>query len=43
MMILNLSKEMLAKPIMTKIEPIEINDNEDVVDGDNTVEIINTV
>ena len=34
---------MLDKPIMTKIEPIEISDDEDVVDGDDTVEIINTV
>ena len=34
---------MLDKPIMTKIEPIEISDDEDVVDGDDTVEITNTV
>ena len=35
---------MLDKPIMTKIEPIEIErDNEDMVNGDNTVEITNIV
>ena len=35
---------MLDKPIMTKIEPIEIErDDEDMVNGDNTVEITNIV
>ena len=34
---------MLDRPILTKIEPIEISDDEDMVDGDDTVEITNTV